>query len=72
MELTKNGINCTNIKKLFAEIQIPNLRKRLIYQATQPILDKKPHCKRLQQMKKKLNYSPVFLCVSRIHALKFS
>jgi len=51
MEL-KNGINCTNIKKLFAEIQILNLLKCLIYQAKQPILDKKPHCKRLQMQEK--------------------
>jgi hypothetical protein len=48
MELTKNGINCTNIKKDFPEIQILDLRKRLIYRAKQRVLDKKPHCKRLQ------------------------
>ncbi|HCY40264.1 MAG TPA: hypothetical protein DHV48_02770 [Prolixibacteraceae bacterium] len=42
MELTKNGINCTNIKKVFPEIQIHDLRKRLIYRAKQRVLDKKP------------------------------
>jgi hypothetical protein len=50
MELTKNGINCTNIKKDFRIFQMPEQAKSLIYQAKQPEKTKKAHCKRLQKM----------------------
>jgi len=50
MELTKNGINGTNIKKDFRIFQMPEQAKSLIYRAKQPEKTKKAHCKRLQKM----------------------
>ena len=49
MELTENGINDTNIKKLLLKILILKSSKCLIWRANQRVNEKKPHCKRLQQ-----------------------
>jgi hypothetical protein len=55
-----NGINGTNIKKLFSEFQIAKSPEVLIGQAKQMLFSKKAHCKRLQERLKKMRKEDFF------------
>jgi len=49
MELTENGINDTNIKKLFREIQMRKRSKAFTGKQNSHLKTEKAHCKRLQR-----------------------
>jgi hypothetical protein len=56
MELTENGINDTNIKKLFREIQMQKHSNAFNSRPNSRIKTKKAHCKRLQMLEKNFDF----------------